>query len=154
MIFNKTGRFLQRSLKVGHEIIYTINNYKYLEFIITPSGEINTGLKDLKDRALRAYYSLKNKMGRYFMLCPSTSLHLFDSLIKPILLYNSDFWGCHKMPANNPIDNAHMRFCKEFIIYRSNDDMLFSKGDLIALILLLSHGCHLLHSKSIVSRVQ
>ena len=115
MIFNKTGRFLRRSFKVGHEIIYTTNNYKYLGFIITPSGEISTGLKDLKDRALRAYYSLKSKMGRYFMLCPSTSLHLFDSLIKPILLYNSDFWGCQKMPENNPIQNAHIRFCKELL---------------------------------------
>ena len=115
MIFNKTGRFLRRSFKVGQEIIYTTNNYKYLGFIMTPSGEINTGLKDLKDRALRAYYSLKNKMGHYFMLCPSTSSHLFDSLIKPILLYNSDFWGCHKMPENNPIENVHMRFCKQLL---------------------------------------
>ena len=115
MIFNKTGRFLRRSFKVGQEIIYTTNNYKYLGFIMTPSGEINTGLKDLKDRALRAYYSLKNKMGHYFMLCPSTSIHLFDSLIKPILLYNSDFWGCHKMSENNPIENVHIRFCKELL---------------------------------------
>ena len=115
LIFNKTGRFLRRSFRVGNEIIYTTNTYKYLGFIMTPSGEINTGLKDLKDRALRAYYSLKFKMGRYFMLCPSTTLHLFDTLVKPILLYNSDFWGCLKMPNNNPIENLHMRFCKEIL---------------------------------------
>ena len=82
---------------------------------MTPSGEINTGLKDLKDRALRAYYSLKFKMGSYFMLCLTTTLHLFDTLVKPILLYNSDFWGCLKMPNNNPIENLHMRFCKEIL---------------------------------------
>ena len=115
IIFNKTGRFLRRSFMVGNETIYTTNTYKYLGFIMTPSGEINTGLRDLKDRALRAYYSLKNKMGRYFMLYPSITLHLFDTLIKPILLYNSDFWGCLKMPKNNPIENVHMRFCKELL---------------------------------------
>ena len=44
-----------------------------------------------------------------------TTLHLFDSLIKPILLYNSDFWGCLKIPKNNPYENVHMRFCKELL---------------------------------------
>ena len=96
MIFNKSGRHLRRSFRVGKEIIHTTNNYKYLGFILTPSGEINTGLQDLKDRALRAYYSLKGKMGHYFMSYPSTTLHLFDTLIKPILLYNSDYWGLLK----------------------------------------------------------
>ena len=40
---------------------------------------------------------------------------MFDALIKPILLYNSDFWGCLKIPKNNPIENVHMRFCKELL---------------------------------------
>ena len=100
---------------MGKQIIYTTKAYKYLGFVLTPSGEINTGLQDLKDRTIRAYYTLKNKMDRFFMLCPTTTLHLFDILIKPILLYNSDFWGCLKMPQNNPIENAHMRFCKELL---------------------------------------
>ena len=115
MIFNKTGKFMRRNFEMGQEIIHSTNFYKYLGFVMTPSGEINTGLKDLKDRALRAYYSLKGKMGRHFMLCPNTTLHLFDSLVKPILLYNSDFWGCLKLPENNPIANVHMRFCKELL---------------------------------------
>ena len=114
MIFNKTGRFFRRRFEVGKEIIYTTKAYKYLGFVLPPpppSGEINTGLQYLKDRAIRAYYTLKNKMDRY----PTTTLHLFDTLRKPILLYNSDFWGCLKMPKNNPIENAHMRFCKELL---------------------------------------
>ena len=115
MIFNQSGRHLRRSFRVGKEIIHTTNNYKYLGFILTPSGEINTGLQDLKDRALRAYYSLKGKMGHYFMSYPSTTLHLFDTLIKPILLYNSDYSGCLKLPRNTPIENMHMRFCKEIL---------------------------------------
>ena len=36
-------------------------------------------------------------------------------MIKPILLYASDFWGCLKLDDNNPIDNAHMRFCKDLL---------------------------------------
>ena len=56
-----------------NEIVYTTNSYKYLGFVITPSGEITSGLKDLKDRALRAYYTLNNRMGHYFKICPSTT---------------------------------------------------------------------------------
>ena len=28
--------------------------------------------------------------------------------LEPILLYASDFWGCLKIPINNPIENFHM----------------------------------------------
>ena len=115
MIFNKSGKLLRRHFQVGNEIIYTTKTYKYLGFILMPSGEINTGIKDLRDRALTAYYTFKGKMGRYFMLYPNTTLHLFDSLVKPILLYNSDFWGCLKSCDNNPAENVHMRFCKELL---------------------------------------
>ena len=114
MIFNKSGKFF-RNFKFDNENIFTTNSYKYLGFLVTPSGEINSGLRNLKDRALRAYFKLKNNMGHYFRVYPEVTLHLFNTLIKPILLYASDFWGCLKMPSNNPIENTHMRFCKDVL---------------------------------------
>ena len=54
-------------------------------------------------------------MSPLFKLDVNITLHLFDSLIKPILLYGSDFWGCLKLPKNNPIENLQMAFCKELI---------------------------------------
>ena len=33
-------------------------------------------------------------------------------MIKPILLYASDFWGCLKLPKNNPTERLHNMFCK------------------------------------------
>ena len=115
MILNKTGKCFRRSFAFNNELIFTTNSYKYLGFIVTPSGEITSGLKDLKYRALRAYYKLKKMMGNYFRLHSITTLRLFDTLLKPILLYNSDFWGCLKVPVNNPIENAHMKFCKDLL---------------------------------------
>ena len=52
-------------------------------------------------------------MGTFFRQNVNMPLHLFDSLIKPILLCGSDFWGCLKLPKNNPIENLQMTFCKE-----------------------------------------
>ena len=115
LIFNKTGRLLRTKFSLNGKELENVRTYKYLGFIFTPSGEIRTGLEDLRDRALKAFYSLKNKLGNAFYRNIPTSLSLFDSLIKPILLYASDFWGTLKLPVNNPIENLQMRIFKELL---------------------------------------
>ena len=115
MIFNKNGRHIRRDIRCGNEKIETTRQYKYLGFMVTPSGEITTGLKDLKDRALRAFAKLKIKMGITFRKHPLITIKLFKSLIEPILLYASDFWGILKLPQNNPIENVFLSFCKQLL---------------------------------------
>ena len=58
---------------------------------------------------------LKSDLGYAFKQDILTTLHLTDSLISPILLYMSDFWGCLKMPKSNPIENIKMMICKEIL---------------------------------------
>ena len=84
-------------------------------FLVTPSGEIHSGLKDLKDRALRAFIKIKKKMGLLFQKFPLVSIKLFETLVKPILLYASDFWGILNPPKNNPIEVIHHMFCKQLL---------------------------------------
>ena len=113
-VFSKSGRFYRNVYKLGVGYISSTNSYKYLGFIFTPSGEINSGIKDLKDRGLLAYYKLKRGLGHY------SRLHIkiifqFNALIKPILLYAANFWGCLKMPRNNHITNAHLRIYKDLL---------------------------------------
>ena len=115
MIFNKSGRHIRRSIYYGDHRLETTRQYKYLGFMVTPSGEITTGLKDLKDRALRAFFKMKNKLGILFRKCPLISIKLFNALVQPILLYASDFWGILKPPQNNPIENTHLSFCKQLL---------------------------------------
>ena len=54
-------------------------------------------------------------MGVYFNRYPDTTLLLFDALIKPIILYMSDFWGCLAMQNNNPIDIVQNKFLKQML---------------------------------------
>ena len=112
MIFNKTGRLLRRNFALVNQKIDTVRLYKYLGLIFTPSGEIKSSLEDLRSHALKAYTSLKHKQRDCFTTDIDKTIKLFDTLIKPILMYSSDFWGCLKLPANNPIENLHSRFCK------------------------------------------
>ena len=115
MIFNKSGRLISRPFYLNGVKLEMVRSYKYLGFVITPSGEINTGLKDLRDRAFKGFMKLRNDMGSSFNQDISVTLTLVDSLIKPILLYASDFWGCLKLPKNNPIENLHIMMCKQIL---------------------------------------
>jgi hypothetical protein len=120
MIFNKTGRLIRRNFYLGSIRLENVRCYKYLGLMITPSGEIKTALDDLRSRALKAYMSLKNKLGISFRDHVDDTTGLFDSLVKPILLYGSDFWGCLKLPRNNPIENLHMQFCRQLLGVQKN----------------------------------
>ena len=115
MIFNKTGRLIRRTFSFGNTRLEMVKEYKYLGFLVTPSFNITTALVDLKDRGLRAYGALKAKLGISFRKHIPTTLYLFDSLIKPILLYASDFWATLKLPQNNPVELLHRKFCKQLL---------------------------------------
>ena len=97
LIFNKTGRLIREQFSLNEHLLENVCEYRYLGFIFTPSGEIRTGLQDLRDRAFKAFQAVKGKMGESFNRDVITALSLYDSLIKPILTYASDFWGnCRK----------------------------------------------------------
>ena len=115
MIFNKNGRHIRKYFTLGVEKIECTREYKYLGFLVTPSGEINSGLNDLKDRAQRAFFNLKSKLGCLFQKHPIISLKLFETLIKPILLYCSDFWGILKLPKTNPIEVVQNSIYKQLL---------------------------------------
>ena len=105
-------------------MITSVREYKYLGFLITPSGEVSTGIQDLKSRAMYALAQLRMKLGDNFRQNPRISLYLFDALVKPIMLYCSDFWGMLQIDKNNPsellpkrnfIDLIHMKFLKQLL---------------------------------------
>ena len=54
---------------------------------ITKNGHVSTARADLRKKALRALFSLKRHANREY-ITPRSLLFLFDSLIKPILLYS------------------------------------------------------------------
>ena len=132
MVFNKTGRLLKNHKFTYKSIPLTcVREYKYLGFIVTPSGEIKTGLEDLRIRALKAYAKTKKALGIHFRLNLSNTLHIFTYLIRPILLYCSDFWGCLKQPKNHPIEKFFMMFCKQLLGVRkqtNTDGVLLELG--------------------------
>ena len=115
MVFNRTGRQIRKKFNLGETVLETTREYKYLGFKVTPHGGIGNGLCDLKDRALKALYKMKHQMATSFRRHPDITIKLFKTLIQPILLYASDFWGILKLPKKKPIETLFMRFCKELL---------------------------------------
>ena len=115
MIFNKTGKLMRSAFSINGIQLENVRSYKYLGFLLTPSGKISSGLNDLRDMALKAFMKLKNNSGTAFYEDILTTFTLVDAMIKPMLLYNSDFWGCMKLPKNKPIENLHMLICKQLL---------------------------------------
>ena len=115
IIFNKTGRLLREKFFLNGTALENVRQYKYLGFLFTPSGEILSGLQDLRDRACKAFLAIKGKMGEAFNQDVKTALNLYESMIKPILTYASDYWGCLKLPKNNPIEVFHMKVLKQIL---------------------------------------
>ena len=116
MVFNKTGRLLKNyKFQYRNTYLKCVREYKYLGFLVTPSGEISSGLEDLRIRALKALAKIRKALGVQFRLNISNTLHLFSYMVKPILLYCSDFWGCLKQPKNNPIERLYLSFCKQLL---------------------------------------
>ena len=54
-------------------------------------------------------------MGLSFRKYPLITIRLFQTLIQPILLYVSDFWGALKLPKNNPFETVFLKFSKELL---------------------------------------
>ena len=115
MIFNKSGKFRRRNFYFNGINLETVRSFKYLGLLLTSSGEIRSALNDLHDRAMKAFFKLKNSMGAIFHTHITTTLHLLDTLTKQILLYASDFWGCLKSPKDNPVEKFHHVACKHIL---------------------------------------
>lgn len=133
MIFNKTGRLMRRNLKVGGMTFPTVREYKYLGFIITPSGGVTRGIGDLKTRALFAAAQLRRKLGNNFRKHFDISIFLFKALVMPIILYLSDFWGCLKIQEKASPDLVQSKFLKQLLGVQSqtqNIGVLLETGEI------------------------
>ena len=86
VIFNKSGKIIKQSFTLNGEILENVQAYKYLGIIFTASGSFSHARKDLYQRALKAVFKLNSIFGD---VTPQvkTSFHVFDHLIKPILMY-------------------------------------------------------------------
>ena len=99
----------------GHPI-ETVLQYKYLGNIITATSTLKGDIfrnnsSYLCNQARRAMFGLKNKLNSLGTIPPRVSLYIFETLIRPILLYGSDVWGISSC-NNDAIDKVFYQFIR------------------------------------------
>ena len=97
IVFNSSGRALKPFQFVyDGKLIAMVKEFKYLGTTLSPSGSLFLAKEKLRKKANKAYFPVINALQKiYFDVV--TSLKLSDSLIKPILTYNCEFWGSNKI---------------------------------------------------------
>ena len=92
VVFSKSKKHPDTKIKFQNHILETVNNYKYLGLEFHADGKFDFARNDLTERANKAMFKLlsafKNTRPSY-----KTSIHLYDRIVKPILLYGSEVCG-------------------------------------------------------------
>ena len=104
---------------IGNEIIDIVQNYTYLGTCLSSSGNFTLSLEHLRQKALHAFFSLRRHTD-FNKLKPSLACKIFDSMISPILTYNSEVWGAYvksdfKSWDSSAIEKTHLQFCKRYL---------------------------------------
>lgn len=90
IIFNKSGRKLTDYKFIFNDNpMEVVNSYCYLGIDIFPSGSFRTSIVNLMDKAQKAMFPLFSTVAQFQLPC-SNGINLFNSLIKPICLYNAE----------------------------------------------------------------
>ena len=94
MVFNSKSsqsNTKQSTFTLGENILEIVDTYCYLGIELHSSGELRTAQQTLKTKAMRAFFGLKRNVIRSKLSFKSLCI-LFDSLIKPVVLYGAPIW--------------------------------------------------------------
>ncbi|CAB3997093.1 Hypothetical predicted protein [Paramuricea clavata] len=106
MIFQKpmskqqTPQFL-----FANKILQVTQDYNYLGLKLTTNGKFTIAMKQLADKAKHAMFSTKKKVD-FHSLNPKLAIKIFDSIISPILLYNSETTSSGHLDTTSNIENV------------------------------------------------
>ncbi len=92
VVFNRAGRMLKNTKYfLEKDEIEITKETKYLGIIFNNNCTFHSAIENLKNKGMKAMFKLFKSFGN---MTPKieTSLHLFDAVVNPILLYNSDIW--------------------------------------------------------------
>ena len=109
LIFQKRPRkSVDINFNIGTEPIEIVQEYTYLGTRLTPTGNFTLAL-ELFSRIRK--HTLLNRLNA------NTTSQIFDTMIFPILSYNSEIWGVYtkqnfKTWDSSPIEEIHLKFCK------------------------------------------
>lgn len=128
IVFCRTTPKINTLFKCGDDIIKVTDQYKYLGVIFNQTGNFTMAQTHLSKQGNKAAHSLR----KTFLNANTqinTMLHLFDTLVDPIITYGADIWFPYMFMKNKnknnidtffeicmssecPHEMIHIRFCR------------------------------------------
>ena len=103
------------TIKFKNKILEQVTNYCYLGVQFSEKGDFKVAQNELYKKGLKALFKLRKMLNP--MPNIKTSLHLFDHLIKPIVLYGCEIWGPVNLPQSRTqitVRNEREQFWHDF----------------------------------------
>ena len=118
------------SIKFNGSIIEQVKSYKYLGCVIrsiksSKSDPFLLNYEHLARQANKAVFAAKQKMKSIGPLPPQILFYMFNTLIKPILLYTSEIWGVYKN-GRDSINNFFLKYMKRALGVKKLQAQLWS----------------------------
>ena len=112
MVFNKSNRLRKKNKGVYYEgnAIEAVSQYTYVGIVFTPNRKFKQNQFTLKNKAMKALFSIKKSILSEKMLSPKLCLKIFDSLIVPILSYASEIWATEITSTDNCLEGLCMSY--------------------------------------------
>ena len=156
MCLNKQSR--EDGINFGRASIERVSSYTYLGVEFNDQCNFEYAKRELYKKGLKVYFKLVRSLSPTPKA--STMLHLFDHLIKPVLLYGCEIWGpfslnfrepkssedprvsffqslkskyplaSRRTEAKDPIEKVHIKLCKYILGVGNNTASMGVYGDL------------------------
>ena len=135
MIFNRGNNLIKFGFTVNNVLLENVKSMKYLGFIINAKNcSFSPTLDHLCVKANRVIYALnsKIKISKYPI---KLALKLFNTLIKPILLYGSEVWGPYTdfdyiTWEKSIIERTHTQFLKRVLGCNFQTSNIMTRGEM------------------------
>ena len=88
----KISKLHNQQFRFGERTIKNVKEFTYLGITFNGSTSFQPALKELSNKANRALFALNSKF-KLSKLPLDIAIKLFDVMISPILLYESEVWG-------------------------------------------------------------
>ena len=113
------GKIEDVNLYFNDQPIDVVDAYKYLGNLVNEISRIGSDIfrdnaKYLSSQARKAIFTINRKLANLGDVPPKLKVHLYQSMVQPILLYGSDIWG-HNCQATKTLDNVFMEFLRRIL---------------------------------------
>ena len=128
VVFSSKKKRSAHVVNFGGSPLITAEQYHYLGTSFSRNGSLNDAGHTLRKKSLKALNGLFQRVYKFKSCNPTIMADLFDKMILPVALYNSEVWGTMCLPANekntdllgvssqkNPVEDIQIKFCKRML---------------------------------------